>query len=80
METLSGCGKRMKKGKSKDYFACLVRFWRDQEAHSWRVTIEDPHTKDKQSFANPNDFWCYLSTILASSDIDHINFKRENDD
>jgi subtilisin-like proprotein convertase family protein len=54
----------MKKGNSNNYFAYLVRFWRENDQGGWRVTVEDPHTQDKKNFANPDAYLRYLETIL----------------
>jgi len=55
------------------YFACLTRFWRESENTPWRVTLEDPHTNAKQNFSSPEQYWGYLQTILAGSEIDQTN-------
>ena len=70
----------MKKEDAKNYFACLVRFWRENDAAIWRVSIEDPHTNAKENFADPDEFWRYLQTILSSPAMDPIHIERENDE
>jgi len=63
--------KMREKGSSEGYFACLVRFWRENETMSWRVKLENPHTNDIQHFATPEHYWQHMQTILASSELDH---------
>ncbi len=70
----------MKRENSKNYFACLVRFWRENDTAVWRVTVEDPHTNVKENFADPDAFWRHLQTILASPAMDPIYIERENDE
>jgi len=53
--------------ESVDYLAYLLRFWREEEAVSWRATIEDPHTGEKRSFAAPEDVWDFLQNQLFDS-------------
>jgi hypothetical protein len=64
-------GKNMNKENSSDYFACLIRFWRENDQAAWRVTLENPHTTNKQHFVNPEQCWQYIQTILANSDTNH---------
>ena len=75
-----GMERRMKKGTIDNYFACLVRFWRESESSSWRVTVEDPHTNQKKSFANPDEYWRFLQTFLVHPETDHTDQKRVNDE
>lgn len=59
-----------------NYFAGLVRFWREDEHTPWRVTLENPHTNQKQNFASPEAYWQFVQNILAGSETDHTNFER----
>ena len=68
--------KMKKKGNTVNYFACLVRFWRESETMSWRVTLENPHTNDTQHFATPEQYWQHIQTILTGSELDHTNQER----
>ena len=70
----------MKKGNIDNYFACLVRFWRESEQGGWRVTVEDPHTRDKKNFANADDYLRYLEAILNLSTNKQSNHERVNDE
>lgn len=74
------CGKRMKKGNSNNYFAWLIRFWRESGTNSWRVTVEDPHTNQKTSFAQPDECWQFLQTILVNPEMDITVDERVNDE
>ena len=35
-----------------DYLAYLMRLWREGDRQSWRASLEDPHTGERQGFAN----------------------------
>lgn len=70
----------MKKGNAMNYFACLVRFWREGETMPWRVTVENPHTADKQHFASPEQYWQYMQTILTGSEMNHSNYERTDNE
>ncbi|MFO7680399.1 MAG: hypothetical protein R6X34_10135 [Chloroflexota bacterium] len=59
-----------------NYFACLVRFWREEENTPWRVTLENPHTTDKQNFASPEQYWQYMQTILSGPELNHTSNER----
>ena len=69
----------MKRENSENYFACLVRFWRENDTAVWRVIVEDPHTNAKENFANPDAFWRHLQTVLSSPATDANHSEREND-
>ena len=47
-----------------DYHAFLLRLWREDGRSPWRVTLENPHTGEKQTFATPEQFWDYLQGQL----------------
>ena len=47
--------------KQFDYHAYLIRFWREGENKSWRVTLEDPHTGLKYGFADLEKLFRFLS-------------------
>ena len=42
------------------YLAYLVRLRRDGLSAPWRVTLEDPHTDERQSFATLEQFVLFL--------------------
>ena len=47
-----------------NYHAFLLRIWQEDGRLPWRVTVENPHTGEKQTFATPELFWAYLQTQL----------------
>jgi hypothetical protein len=44
--------KQDKLQKKSNYLAYLLRLWREDKNTPWRVSIEDPHTGERRSFAN----------------------------
>ena len=53
------------------YYAYLLRFWQECKQSSggtWRLSMEDPHTGQRQGFANLEAFVAYLKAEMAHSD------------
>jgi hypothetical protein len=38
--------------KRMDYLAFLLRLWREEGAGSWRASLVDPHSGERQAFAD----------------------------
>ncbi|MEM7114188.1 MAG: hypothetical protein AAF614_17270 [Chloroflexota bacterium] len=49
------------------YQAYLVRFNRSDQSESWRVTLQDVHTKKQHCFAREVDLFLFLLDRLSSS-------------
>ena len=49
------------------YQAYLVRFNRSDQSESWRVTLQDVHTKKQHRFAREVDLFLFLLDRLSPS-------------
>lgn len=49
----------MAENPSPTYLAYLVRLWRE-DAHTWRASVEDPHTGERHTFASVEALLAYL--------------------
>lgn len=58
----------MRKDKSKDYQAFLLRLWRDHSEHSWRATLEDPHTGRQDAFKSLEGLFGFLRRISEATE------------
>jgi hypothetical protein len=63
-----------------DYHAYLLRFWRAAEPpenglHSWRFSLEDPHTSARRGFQDLNSLLLFLEAQIEAGEK-----KRNNDD
>jgi len=43
-----------------DYFACLLRVWRDGAESPWRASVEDPRTGESKHFASPQQAFVFI--------------------
>ena len=50
-DNLTGAGSAMA-GRSRDYFAYLLRCWRTGPSRRWRASLEDPRTGELQGFGS----------------------------
>lgn len=46
--------------KVDDYFACLLRIWREGEDSPWRASLQDPHTGELTHFASPQQAFVFI--------------------
>lgn len=60
------------KQKRPNYHSYLIRLWRssDDETASWHIMLENPHTRERHSFATLGDMLAYLQQVLANSQFD----------
>lgn len=48
---------------STNYYAFLLRLWREEEQMPWRASLEDPHTGEKVHFAELEKLVAFLRQI-----------------
>ena len=53
------------------YLAYLVRLWREGDENPWRVTLKDPHTGERRTFANLHHFIDFLEE-QTGEDLRHV--------
>lgn len=53
-----------------DYYAFMLRIWRDENAEQWRASVEDAHSAEKLTFKNPEQLSEYLTALLKDGDTD----------
>jgi hypothetical protein len=48
------------------YFSYLLRLWRTNNpaVSEWRISIEDPHSREMRGFNSPQLFWKYLQNLM----------------
>lgn len=56
----------MKLEKPQSYQAYLIRLWQEDD-HTWRATLENPHTGERQAFADVE----MLLTFIRNQVKDH---------
>ena len=61
--------------KKKNYRSFLLRLWMDEvdEKQDWRISIEDPSTRERRGFATLNDLLKYLELQIQEEDNHKIN-------
>lgn len=47
---------------SSEYFAYLLRLWREEHTVGWRATLQNPHTGERHSFADLPSLLAFLET------------------
>ena len=52
------------KTDTANYYAFLLRLWREDGRSSWNAALENPHTGEKHTFTTPDQFWDYLQAQL----------------
>jgi hypothetical protein len=54
--------KRMGAVEARNYFAYLLRLWRERSGESsrWRASLQDPHSGERVGFANLEELFGYL--------------------
>lgn len=50
--------------QQRDYFACLLRIWRDGAESPWRASLEDPLSGELQHFASPQQAFIFIESQL----------------
>jgi len=52
------------------YFSFLLRLWRtnDPPESEWRVSLEDPHSRELRSFTSPQACWEYLQAVMTATE------------
>ena len=50
----------MTKSNSGNYFAYMLRLWRDDEHSPWRVMLENPHTGQSLGFSSMTALYAFL--------------------
>ena len=50
---------------SPNYYAFLLRCWREDESTPWRVTLEDPHNSETIGFASLQSLFDFLDELIA---------------
>ncbi len=54
--------------KAQAYQAYLLRIWREMPDGRWRITLEDPHTKERHAFNGVEAFIQFLLEITETED------------
>ena len=52
--------------KEADYYAYLLRLWREDGRANWRITLQSPHDGELIKFADLERFWEFLQQIVQS--------------
>lgn len=52
--------------RSPAYQAYMLRLWRE-DAHTWRSTLENPHTGEQFHFATADALFAFLSAQLSET-------------
>lgn len=57
------------------YFSFLLRMWQTglKENETWRVMLEDPHTREVLGFDSLDAFFCHLQNLAAEELADPNN-------
>jgi hypothetical protein len=63
------------------YFSYLLRLWRTNAppVSEWRISIEDPHSREMRGFNNPQAFWKYLQDLMEDEAPQGRVLKNEED-
>lgn len=59
----------MKKTQS-NYYAYLLRLWREDGRDNWHVTLQNPHNGELLKFADIEKFWAFLLDVTGSAQND----------
>ena len=54
--------------QAQAYQAYLLRIWREMPDGRWRITLEDPHTKEHHAFNSVEAFIQFLLEITETED------------
>ncbi len=64
------------------YQAYLLRFWKEQdwktETYSWRFSLENPRTGQRQGFASLEALVSFVQATMASAQADQRETAEEN--
>lgn len=62
-------------GSRPAYLSYLLRLWRtgDRETNSWRGSLEDAHTGERQGFASLEALMAYLRVVMAGEGQDRAD-------
>ena len=55
------------KPETHNYYAFLLRLWRENGRAPWRAALENPHTGEKHTFSSPEQLWTYVETQIDPS-------------
>ena len=53
--------------KTHNYYAFLLRLWRENDSSPWRAALENPHTSEKHTFSTLEQLWTYVQTQIDPS-------------
>lgn len=63
----------MQDARSPDYQAYLLRLWREAADLPFRAMLEDPHTGQRQGFANLAQLVAFLQQLDGESQADKLD-------
>ena len=63
------------------YLAFMLRLWEvgDQDGSTWRVSLESPHTGERQVFASLEALMAFLQTEIGGSPVHDSYHSQEAD-
>ncbi len=53
--------------QSGDYFAFMLRLWRESDERPWRATLQNPHTGEQLNFATFEQLVNFLAEKTGNS-------------
>ena len=65
----------MEKKAQHDYYAYLLRLWREEGERKWRASLENPGTGQKRGFASFERLVKYLAELMQDSAWDSESVK-----
>lgn len=51
--------------EEKNYYAYLLRIWREGDQGGWRASLENPHTGEKMGFADMEKLFVFLAEVAG---------------
>jgi len=54
----------MENQRQRDYYACLLRIWREGAASPWRASLENPRTGELKHFASPRQAFLFIENQM----------------
>lgn len=52
-----------------DYYAWLLRLWRESARSVWRISLENVVTHERKGFADLQELLLYLQSVAAEADV-----------
>ena len=63
----------MTKSTASNYFAFLLRLWKEENHESWRASLEDPQTGERKAFADLPSLIRFLSEATEIDPTEDLN-------